>query len=176
MSTLETLIIVFIAVTALAVVIQMVVLITLCAAIRKSASRMEGLSRFAEQLEGRTLPTVEMVQSMLQEYRPKLDLMLNNVAETTTTVKHDVERLDAGIVEISDRVRLQAARIDELVSRTIHRIEDVTELVHHSVASPVRQASGVLQGLSAGLATFFNKGPYARAKRGASVPKDDLFV
>jgi methyl-accepting chemotaxis protein len=176
MSTLETLMIVLIAVTALAVVIQMFVLIALYSAVRKSASRMEGLFQFAQRLEARTLPTVEMVQNMLQEYRPKLDTVLNNVAETTTTLKYGVERLDAGAAEISDRVRLQALRIDELVSRALDRVENATTLVQSSVASPVRQATGVLQGLTAGLATFFNKGPYARAKRGAGVPKDDMFV
>ena len=78
MPTLETLLIVFIAVTALAVVIQMVTLIALYGAVRKSASRMEGLSQFAQQLETRMLPTVELAQNMLQ------DIVLSWISWSTT--------------------------------------------------------------------------------------------
>jgi hypothetical protein len=89
MSTLETLMIVFIAVTALAVVIQMAILIALYICVRKSLLRMEAL---AQQLAARTMPALEIVQNMLPEYRPKLDAVVNNLAATTSTVKQEVER------------------------------------------------------------------------------------
>jgi hypothetical protein len=176
MSSLETLMIVCIVVTALAVLIQMVVLVALYGGIRKSSSRMETLAHVLAQLEAQALPALETVQSMLQEYRPKIETVLNNAAETSTIVKEEVVRLDTQVVEVSERLRLQAIRVDELVSHTLDRIENATALVHQSVVSPVRQASGVLQGVTTGLATLFHKGPYARAKRGAGVPKDDMFV
>lgn len=167
MSTLETLMIVFIAVTALAVVIQMALLAALYIGVRKSSLHLETL---VEQLAGRILPLLETAQTMLEEYRPKLYTVLDNVAKTTTTVEQQVKRLDAGIIAVSDHVRLQATRLDELVSHTFDRVEKATELVHQSVVSPVRQASGIFQGITAGLATLLNKGCYARAKRGAGIP------
>jgi type IV secretory pathway VirB2 component (pilin) len=87
-----------------------------------------------------------------------------------------VERLDGNVAEASDRMHTQLIRIDALVSRTLDRVEDATEVVHQSVVSPVRQATAVLQGITTGVATLFNKGPFARAKRGPGVPKDDTFV
>jgi hypothetical protein len=173
MSNLETLMIVFIIVTAVAVVVQMGVLLALYANVKKSSSRMESL---ANQLESRAVPTLEMAQNMLQEYRPKVDTILQNLAETSTTVKQEIARLDASLSDVVDRTRLQVIRVDELFSRTLDRVEEATELVHHSVLSPVRQATGVLHGITMGLATLLNKGPHARAKHSAGVPKEDMFI
>jgi hypothetical protein len=173
MSNLETLMIVFIIVTAVAVVVQMGVLLALYANVKRSSSRMESL---ASQLESRAVPTLEMAQNMLQEYRPKVDTILQNLAETSTTVKQEIVRLDASLTDVVDRTRLQVIRVDELFSRTLDRVEEATELVHHSVLSPVRQATGVLQGITMGLATLFNKGPYARTKHSTGVPKEDMFI
>jgi hypothetical protein len=173
MSTLETLMIVFIIVTTAAVVIQMGVLMALYVGVKKSSARMEAL---ANQVHARALPTLEMAQKMLQESRPKVDVILTNLAATSMTIQQELERIDVSITDVVDRARLQVIRVDELVSRTLDRVEDATELVHHSVVSPVRQASGVLQGLTAGLATLFNKGPYARAKRPVGTPKDEMFI
>jgi hypothetical protein len=173
MSNLETLLTVFIIVTSAAVVIQMGVMVALYATVRKTSTRMEAL---ANQVNSRVLPTLDMAQKFVEDCRPKLDTVLDNLADTSTTIKQELTRIDATISDVVDRARLQVIRVDELVSHTLDRVEDATELVHHSVVSPVRQATGVLQGLTTGLATLFNKGPYARAKRPTGTPKDEMFI
>jgi hypothetical protein len=176
MSTLETLMSVFIVMIAIAILIQMIVLVALYFAIRKSSARMEGFAQLAQQVQLRAVPTLEMAQSLLQDYRPKLDLVIDNLAETSAIIRKNVEGLDVSVAGASDRIHAQLVRVDELVSRTLRRVEDATELVHQSVVSPVRQASAVLQGVTTGVATLFNKGPFAHAKRGVGIPKDDMFV
>jgi esterase/lipase len=157
MSTLETLMIVFVAVTAVAIVIQMIVLIAVYFAIRKSSARMEALAQLAQQVQLRLVPTVEMAQNLLQEYRPKLDLVVNNLAETSTLIRKDVERLDGSVAAASERIHALSVRIDALVAHTLDRVEEATELVGQSVVSPVRQAAAVLQGVTTGVAAFFNR-------------------
>ncbi len=66
-------------------------------------------------------------------------------------VRGQVERLDATVTDIVDRTRLQVIRADELLNRTMDRIEETSDAVHRTVISPVRQLSGVIQGLTAGL-------------------------
>ncbi len=53
--------------------------------------------------------------------------------------------------DIVDRTRLQVIRADELLNRTMDRIEETSDVVHRTVVSPVRQLSGSIQGLTAGL-------------------------
>jgi hypothetical protein len=162
---------IFVGVTAAAVVIQAGILVALFVAVKKSTSRMEAL---ATEVKTKVMPTVDTAQSMLVEWRPKMDTIASNVSETTTVVRGQVERLDATVTDIVDRTRLQVIRADELLNRTMDRIEETSDAVHRTVISPVRQLSGVIQGLTAGLE--FLLGGEKRRRHDVSVPQDEMFI
>jgi hypothetical protein len=78
-----------------------------------------------------------------------------------------------------DRTRLQIIRADELLTRTLDRVEETSDMVHKTVISPVRQLSGVIQGISVGLE--FLLGSRARRNGGSRearqpVPQDEMFI
>ncbi|HLO05520.1 MAG TPA: hypothetical protein VK198_02685 [Terriglobales bacterium] len=162
---------IFVGVTAAAVVIQAGILVALFVAVKKSTSRMEAL---ATEVKTKVMPTVDTAQSMLVEWRPKIDNIASNVSETTTVVRGQVERLDATVTDIVDRTRLQVIRADELLNRTMDRIEETSDVVHRTVVSPVRQLSGIIQGLTAGLE--FLLGGERRRRHDVSVPQDEMFI
>ena len=118
MSTLETLMIVFIIVTTAAVVIQMGVLVALYIGVKRSSARMEAL---AVEVHARALPTLDMAHKLVQESRPKVDAILTNLAATSMMIREELERIDVSITDVVDRARLQVIRVDELVSRTLDR-------------------------------------------------------
>ncbi len=162
---------IFVAVTAAAVVIQAGILVALFVTVRKSSSRMEAL---ATEVKGKVMPTVDTAQSMLVDMRPRIDTIANNFSETSTVVRGQIERLDATVTDIVDRTRLQVIRADELLNRTMDRIEETSDAVHRTVISPVRQLSGLVQGLSAGLE--FLLGGKRRRGHDVSVPQDEMFI
>jgi hypothetical protein len=162
---------IFVGVTAAAVVIQAGILIALFVTVRKSSSRMEAL---ATEVKGKVMPTVDTAQAMLVDMRPKIDTIASNVSETSTVVRGQIERLDATVTDIVDRTRLQVIRADELLNRTMDRIEETTDAVHRTVISPVRQLSGLVQGLTAGLE--FLLGGKRRRGNDVSVPQDEMFI
>jgi hypothetical protein len=162
---------IFVGVTAAAVVIQAGILVALFVAVRKSTSRMEAL---ANEVKTKVMPTVDTAQSMLEEWRPKIDTIASNVSEATTVVRGQVERLDATVTDIVDRTRLQVIRADELLNRTMDRIEETSDAVHRTVISPIRQLSGLIQGLTAGLE--FLLGGEKRRRHDVSVPQDEMFI
>jgi hypothetical protein len=173
MSTHEIVMIGFIVVTALAIVIQTGVLLALYIAVKKSSVRIETL---AGVLESRALPALDLARGlhgMLQEYRPKLDVLVSNLAESSATVKQQIVQVDAALTEVLQRARLQAAQADEVLTRTLARVDNTAETIHHSLIVPVRQVGGVLQGISAGLAAFFNR---RRGQVPAGPPKDEWFI
>lgn len=161
---------IFVGVTAAAVVIQAGILVALYVAVRKTTSRMETL---ATEVTAKVMPTVDTAQSMLVEVRPKIDTITSNVTETSTVVRAQIERLDATVTDIVDRTRLQVIRADELLNRTMDRIEETSDVVHRTVISPVRQLSGLVQGLTAGL-EFLIGGK--RRRHDVSVPQDEMFI
>jgi hypothetical protein len=158
----------FVAVTSAAVVIQAVILVVMYLAVRQTTARTEVL---ANEVRSKVLPTIELAQSMLLDLRPKVENIVNNFNDSSVLVRHQVERLDATMGDLLDRARLQVIRADELVGKALDQVEETGDLVHKTVVSPVRQVSGVLQGLTAGLEFFFS----GRRKSRNGV-EDEMFI
>jgi hypothetical protein len=133
----------------------------------------------AEEVKTKALPTLEMVQATLTELRPKLQVITDNLTETTVLVRNEVERVDATVSDATDRARLQIIRADEMLSRTLDRVEQTSDLVSKTVVSPVRQVSGIIQGVTAGLEFLLShrarKNGDSRSSRRA-VPQDEMFI
>ncbi len=168
---MENLLIISIAVTMAAVVLQAGILVALYLGMRKSSERMEAL---ATEVKSKVLPAAELAHSTLVDLRPKLDTILTNVSHSSTTIRTQIDRLDATVNDVIDRTRLQVIRADELLNRTMDQVEDATEAVHKTVVSPVRQLSGLMQGVTAGVEFFF--GGKRRRRDNVSVPQDEMFI
>ena len=162
---------IFVGVTAAAVVLQAFILVAMYLAVRQSTARIEAL---ANEVKNKVAPTADTAQAMLTELRPKIDHILGNVDETSTIVRGQMSRLDATMNDVVDRARLQVIRADELLTRTMDRVEETTELVHNTVISPVRQLSGLMQGLSVGLDALL--GARRRRRNSTGVPHDEMFI
>ncbi len=160
---------IFIAVTSAAVVIQAGILVAMYLAVRQTTARTEAL---ASEVRSKVLPTVELAHSMLEDLRPKVEGIVNNFNESSVTVRNQVARFDATMSDLLDRARLQVIRADELVSHALDRVEETGDLVNKTVVSPVRQVSGLLQGLTAGLEFFFSG---RRRSRDGAV-QDEMFI
>ncbi|HZU22896.1 MAG TPA: hypothetical protein VE998_08705, partial [Terriglobales bacterium] len=114
---------VFVIVAAVAIVLQFAILLAMYAAIRKSQKRVEGIT---EALTRHGIPALEAAHTFFLENAPKVSSILDNVSTSTGTVNRQIERVDATVTDIVDRTRLQVIRADELVSRTLDRVEETT--------------------------------------------------
>jgi hypothetical protein len=146
-------------------------LIGMYLAIRKTSARVEAL---ATEVKTKVLPTAELTHNMLLDLRPKVETVLSNVSESTTVLKTQVRRLDAAMNDFVDRARLQVIRADELIGRTLDKVEETGDMVHKTVVSPVKQFSGVMHGVTAGIEYYF--GNKRRRRDGVSVPQDEMFI
>ncbi|MBZ5614466.1 MAG: hypothetical protein LAO23_10685 [Acidobacteriia bacterium] len=168
----DTLLGIFIAVTAVAVVVQAGILVGLYVAVRRSTAKMEAL---AAQVTSKALPTMETVQAMLVEMRPKLDVMTVNLSESSTLVRNQLGRFDATLTDALDRTRLQVIRADELLNRTMDKVEETSDAVHKTVISPLRQVNGLMSAISTGVEVFLGQ-RRRHPKNGAGVPQDEMFI
>ena len=166
----------FIALTAVAILLQAVILAAMYVAIRKTSAHIEAL---ATEVKGKVLPTVEQAEAMLTDFRPKLQVIADNLQQSTVILRDQVQRADATVKDAVDRGRLQIIRADELLSRTLDRVEQTTDMVHSTVVSPIRQLSGIMQGITVGLEFLF--GGRGRRNGGSRedrrpVPQDEMFI
>jgi len=169
---MNNLLIVFIVVTAVAVSIQAGILVGLFLTVRKSAEKMEAL---ATDITSKTLPKMESVLAMMVELRPKIEVLTENVSESSTLVRNQLGRIDATLTDALDRTRLQVIRADELLNRTMDKVEDTSDAVHRTVISPLRQVNGLMAAISTGVDVFLGQ-KRRHPKNGDGVPQDEMFI
>ena len=167
---MENLLILFVAVTAAAVLLQAGILTGMYFAVRKTSARVESL---AEEVKTKVLPTAELAHAMMNELRPKIESVVDNVSVSTSTLRAQLERLDATLTDIVDRTRLQVIRADEFVTSTMDKLEETREAMQRTVVSPVRHISGLVHGVTVGVEAFFSR---RRGRNGATVPQDEMFI
>jgi phage terminase large subunit-like protein len=162
---------ILIAVTSAAVVLQACVLLGMYLAMRKTSAKIEAL---ADEVRTKVLPTAEIAYSMLVDLRPQVESVIADVSESTAMVRTQLGRLDATVNDVVDRARLQVIRADDMLSRTLDRVEQTTDMVHSSVVSPIRHVAGMIQGLT--VALEYLAGARRRRRNGAAVPQDEMFI
>jgi len=118
---------------------------------------------------------LDTAQNMLIELRPKIETLATNASESTTILRVQLGRLDATLSDILDRTRLQVIRADELLNRTMDKVEDTTEIVHKTVVSPLRHVSGLVNAVTTGVETFFGQ-KRRHPRNGMGVPQDEMFI
>ena len=111
------------------------------------------------------------IKAFLEVARPKIETFLDNASRISTTTRASVERMETTFNDAIDRVRLQVIRGDEMLTRTMDRIEETSEKVQHTVMSPVRQVSGIVHALSIGFGSYFQQ---KRRRNGG--PSDEMFI
>jgi hypothetical protein len=167
---------VFVFLTGIAVMLQAGVLLAMYIAMRKSAERIGTL---ATEVQTKVLPSIEQAQEMMTVMRPRLEIITANLEEVSTLLKSQIERVDATVNDVVDRTRLQVIRADELFTRTLDRVEQTTDIVQKTVVSPVRQISGLMQGITVGLEFLFagrgRKNGRSREEH-RPVPQDEMFI
>jgi ABC-type transporter Mla subunit MlaD len=167
----ETLIGAFVIIACLAIVIQAGILVALYVSVRKTSARVEAVAEKA-------VPVLESAKVILDDTAPRLREITTNLSDVTGTIKSQITRLDATVSDLVDRSRLQIIRIDELVGRTMDKVEETSEMVQNAVVSPMRQLTGLMQGLSAGLGAYLSRRRRPSASEGGVAVDDDeeLFI
>jgi methyl-accepting chemotaxis protein len=174
---------IYIAVLTACLVLQTIVIVAAAIAMLKLRSRMEKMAGGLEEAKGilqtRVLPALDDAKAMqkdLKEFfevaRPKIETFLDNASRISTTARASAERVETTFNDAVDRVRLQVIRGDEMLTRTMDRIEETSEKVQHTVMSPVRQVSGIVHALSIGFGSYFTQ----QKRRRNGGPSDEMFI
>lgn len=163
---------VFVAITSVAVVLQMLILLGLYLAVRRATAQAENI---ALDFQRRTIPLVENVRDILSDATPKLQETMSNLTEASDTLKRQAETLGDMAVEMAIRARNKVAQADDMITRTLERVEKTTGAMQDSVLSPVRRMNGILQAISVGIGVFLNHKRDTRRER-RSTNDEGMFV
>ena len=115
------------------------------------------VDHFADRAE----PMVLSLQSLVNENGPKIGHIMTSVTETadntreiSSVVKDQAYRFAEVGRDITDRAKVQVARVDAAVDETVEQVQHLGENVKIAVMKPMSEVSGVLAGIKAGVSTY----------------------
>lgn len=148
MQNTELILTILVAVIAIAALIQLIILFVLFLAARKG---MKLAGEYAADLRDKVVPLIEHSKVMLQTTRqlitklePKLEAAATDVAELAHTANVESKKMSQSAEEIAERLRRQAARVDEMTTEALDRVDRAGHILDQVVTVPVRQVSGVM--------------------------------
>jgi methyl-accepting chemotaxis protein len=172
-ATEATILMVFVALTAIALLVQAIILVAVFFAGKKAFDSLRG--EF-EELRTSALPVLNISRQFFERLGPdigpvtsdviktaaNLKTITSDMAELTTKVRTQVEDVQTSANEALERIKQQAARVDIMVTNLLDAADRVTGFLENAVSVPVRQFAGVLAAVKAIVETLRHAEPPTR--------------
>ena len=139
---------VFVALVAIAMCAQAIALIVM--AIGAGKARKRGLA-MAEEVREKAMPLIHDAHAMVRDLAPKIKVISDNLVETSHTIRGKAQEFDATATDINQKTRAQVARVNGIVSSVLTSTAEITETIQRGIKVPLREVSGVVNGVKAGL-------------------------
>jgi methyl-accepting chemotaxis protein len=143
---LEPLLTLFVGLTALAVLLQAGLLLSIYLMVRRVADQVEGSTK---QL-GELIPSLRVVTSNLAK-------VSDDAVEIGNAARRQVERVDLLIGEVGQTVEGQLEKVDRLSREVTDRVNETVDLVQESIVRPVREVNALARGVGRGIDVLLNR-------------------
>ncbi len=169
----ETLLVIFIGVTSLALVIQS---LSLWRASRAIGQMLRRLGDQSEAIEKETREVISKFRQAVELLKP-----LGQVAETASKnvdfisqmLQKRGQEVDRFVEELTQMGREQASKIDYLVTDTVQKIQQTTEVIQKDILRPAVEISSFFKGIKTGLEYLFSR---KQGRREEGYPEEELFI
>ena len=138
----------FVAMVAVAMCAQAIALIVM--AVGAGKARKRGLA-IAEEVRDKAMPLINSANAMVMDMAPKVKVITENLAETSHMVRGKAQEFDVTASDINAKTKAQVARVNGIVTSVLNSTSDVTETIQRGIKVPLREVSGLVNGLKAGL-------------------------
>jgi hypothetical protein len=141
--SLEGLLTLFVALTAIAVVTQAGVLVGIYVMSKRLSEQVE---RFMKETREMMVP----VRSIAENLR----VASANLVEIGLSARDQFRRIEAMVTDTGEALHVHLARFDRVSQDIIDRVNETAEVVQDSVVRPAREIAALAKGLSRGFGAF----------------------
>lgn len=167
----DTLIAIFVIIAAVAIVIQMCILLGMFLVARKLRGPMLTLTREAKQNMDRV---VQAAMEIFTSSREPIKAVAANAAEVSRIARDRTVLIDQTVGEISERTRLQAIRIDGVITGLVDRVETTATTVQRNVIGPLVEVGAIVKGVQSGIDYFFSRRQRSSAREARQ--DEEMFI
>lgn len=140
--------VIFVGVIAAAMIAQAIAVAVVALGALKAGKRALDI---VDDMRTKLMPMVESTHEMVQDARPKVKIITENLVETSHVVRAKAAEFDVTASELNMKTRAQAARVDGMVTSVLNTTADISETLQKAVKVPVREFAGLVNGFKAGL-------------------------
>ncbi|HEX5431271.1 MAG TPA: hypothetical protein VFW83_04855 [Bryobacteraceae bacterium] len=142
---------VFVAIAAVALVIQAGLLYGVYKSSRAMQEKVERLMPKIDSIADTSLTT-------LNESRAKINEITQKTSEILDITKKQMTRIEGVIEDAATRARAQLDRAEMVVDDAMTRAQQTVAAVHGGIIRPIREIHGITSGIKAALQHFFRGG------------------
>jgi hypothetical protein len=159
----------FVIVTAVAVVLQAIILISLFIQLRRTAARVE---QSLADINTRVSPILSRVQILVDEISPHIGTIVSDASDITRMARGQAYKVDHILSETMERLRVQLIHVDQLLTGAIASVEQTGSRLRQAVWGPVVRATALVRGIQAGI-EFFRSTSQGREPREQPAEQQD---
>ncbi|HLI03238.1 MAG TPA: hypothetical protein VKU93_03105 [Terracidiphilus sp.] len=152
----QNLLLAILAVGAFALLLQTLFVIALTMTLRRAARRAQ---EEMEHYRAALLPLIVKTRDLVQNIAPRLEEAANDLTVIGRRLREQTAEIQSAANEIIDRTRLQASRVDGMITAVFDRVERAGVFVSGTVARPMRQLTGIIASVKAVVETLLEPHP-----------------
>jgi hypothetical protein len=145
---METWLMVFSIVAAIALILQGGMLIALFFEVRETNKRF---NTFLAEMQTRVGPILTRAQILLEDAQPRISNMVADAAQIVYLARGQAQKMDRVLTDASDRLRGQLNHVDRILTGALEAVEDAGTQFRSKVWGPMHKASALIQGIKVGL-------------------------
>lgn len=162
----------FIVIAAVAIVVQMAILLALFLQVKSALARFE---RVTTDLQSKINPILIRVNRILENSEDRIASIMDDAAELTRVARSQAQKVDRVFTEGIERLRIQLLRADMILTGALEVIEDTGSKFRDTLWGPVQKATAVIRGIKVGL-DFLRGQRQRRAEREPATQDEELFI
>lgn len=168
----DTILIIFVGVTALAIVVQTILLIAIFTAVRKAATAVK---EDVEDLRSSLMPIIYNSRDLYARLAPKIEGTVEDLSAIAHGLRVQTAEIQSSALEVMGKLRRQTTRLDAMFTTVLDAVDRAGGFVAEAVSKPIRQVSGVMSSIKAVVESLRTSSP--EHHQGNRAPSDrDMFV
>ena len=169
--TIQVWLVIFVGVAALCMLSQLVVALAIAVGARRMQKKAEGLLK---ELRLHAQPVLASSRALAEELVPKIKTISTNLVDSSGNFRIMAAEAAGVVGDVAARTKAQAAHVEDIVDGTLDQITHAGNSIQHGISIPVRQVTGILNGIRAGIDVLWGDAP--RGRNHDHKQEKDLFV
>jgi hypothetical protein len=170
---MQTTMIVFIIVAAIALLVQVGILAALFFQLRRTT---ENVNKLVTDLHTRAGPILTRAQILLDDTQPKISTMVADASHIVYLARGQAQKVDRVFTEASDRLRGQIVHADRILTGTLEAVEEAGLKFRSNFWKPLQKASALVQGIKVGLDLLRSRRAPTRGGDDSVEQEEELFI